>query len=665
MKKRIVVVLCLALFAAVHLTAQVEEVFAPGSYQFGGSARFTRTSHEALRELSEDNDKRTTTALQLSPSFGRFVSDGVYFGFSPSLMYTRDKYLSEQDDQETDRVFHNMRLGLGLSTSRYFYGSSVSAGTWVPELFASTGIEFLIGLEDKVADQPIQDERRGFGFNAGLGLRSHYFVTERVSFAVGAAMRYELRSFDNLLRDNLGESVERDESAFNFGSFIIEAIAGVYWFLPPRQSFQIGNRESSSSARAGTADSWTSVPGFPSDAVYFGGTLDGLPDGDGTLLFANGGSYVGRFVRGAFDGDGRLMDAHGRFFSGSFRGGQPHGDGVYFDGQDTVQVSYRNGTRVDEAFLGTMAVLEERIAELETEIGPNHDNAVEAVRARANDVVELIQQMSTATSSQSFFLQFDIADTTYNLQAGPDDLVLSRLSVNVTRDESGEVVEIERRDSQLGITSTGLSIRQTDETITRIENPVDSVRTGLVNLGTNISVADSYSNFGLSAAIGVRNFANRGNPLPGPSGGSGSGFDWRLMGSAQLSVVSYEVVDFDSFDPWSGSLPTEQRTITGLNLGGSASIGWTRYRFQPMNPDDLTQSGRGMTFGIQGTVLAFLGGIASEVPGMNQVLVVPAPMVTFDRYRFNPATAKYSVRSLFVFIWPAPFTASVAYSFSL
>lgn len=77
------------------------------------------------------------------------------------------------------------------------------------------------------------------------------------------------------------------------------------------------------------------------DEYYIGDFQSNYPDGQGTLVYANGGWYQGEFKRGFFDGLGTLVYANGDRYQGEFKRG-------FFDGLGTL--TYANGDRYEGEF---------------------------------------------------------------------------------------------------------------------------------------------------------------------------------------------------------------------------------------------------------------------------------------------------------------------------
>ena len=70
---------------------------------------------------------------------------------------------------------------------------------------------------------------------------------------------------------------------------------------------------------------------YPDGSTYFGtlSNQDGLPEGQGTYTFANGGRYVGEFKDGMKNGQGTDIYANGAKYVGEWKDGKENGQGTY------------------------------------------------------------------------------------------------------------------------------------------------------------------------------------------------------------------------------------------------------------------------------------------------------------------------------------------------
>ena len=70
------------------------------------------------------------------------------------------------------------------------------------------------------------------------------------------------------------------------------------------------------------------VINFNNGNKYDGAAVDGVPEGNGTLILKNGDKFEGQFVDGKYNGFGRLTFAeNGDYYIGNFKDGLFHGLG--------------------------------------------------------------------------------------------------------------------------------------------------------------------------------------------------------------------------------------------------------------------------------------------------------------------------------------------------
>lgn len=74
----------------------------------------------------------------------------------------------------------------------------------------------------------------------------------------------------------------------------------------------------------------TPVATLPDGAHYYGAMVDGVFQGQGEMLWANGTSYKGQFVAGEFHGAGTMKFSAGEYYSGQFSHGEITGFGNYY-----------------------------------------------------------------------------------------------------------------------------------------------------------------------------------------------------------------------------------------------------------------------------------------------------------------------------------------------
>jgi len=72
------------------------------------------------------------------------------------------------------------------------------------------------------------------------------------------------------------------------------------------------------------------------DGKYTGQCKSGVPDGEGTVVFANGDRYQGSFTRGKIEGRGTWTSARSGVYSGQWHDGKRHGTGTLQWGQGST-----------------------------------------------------------------------------------------------------------------------------------------------------------------------------------------------------------------------------------------------------------------------------------------------------------------------------------------
>lgn len=185
--------------------------------------------------------------------------------------------------------------------------------------------------------------------------------------------------------------------------------------------------------------------------------------------------------------------------------------------------------------------------------------------------------------------------------------------------------------------SEGIGYRYSETRVSPNGDPI--LRARLTNVGftlgvTGIGMTTSASG---SLSISQTTITNRGDPLPGDGGGTGKGFSWGALITA-------------------GGFASE--IVSGGTVTGAVQLGYSKYTFQPIDTETLMQSGRGYTIG------ALLGGGISFGNGTYGIPII-APVLSLDRYSYNPGSASYSKRSYFGFIWPYPLSITLGYGTSL
>lgn len=100
---------------------------------------------------------------------------------------------------------------------------------------------------------------------------------------------------------------------------------------------------------------------YPNGDSYSGEQINGVPEGNGTMLWINGDKYIGEFKNGLMDGKGNYIWANGDRYKGEFKNSKKHGQGVMtwnngdiYEGQfinDEINgqgtMIYSNGSRLE------------------------------------------------------------------------------------------------------------------------------------------------------------------------------------------------------------------------------------------------------------------------------------------------------------------------------
>lgn len=87
---------------------------------------------------------------------------------------------------------------------------------------------------------------------------------------------------------------------------------------------------------------FTDLDGILVNAQYQGKLKDGLPDGEGVLIY-EGWTRSGKFVNGELDGQGEKFDGDGNYSKGTFSKGRLNGDGIMKIGNTVYEGRFENG----------------------------------------------------------------------------------------------------------------------------------------------------------------------------------------------------------------------------------------------------------------------------------------------------------------------------------
>jgi hypothetical protein len=75
--------------------------------------------------------------------------------------------------------------------------------------------------------------------------------------------------------------------------------------------------------------SWKTSGDLENDIVYIGEVSNGVPNGQGTLIWADGDKYVGQWKNGRWNGQGTYTRKDGQEYIGAWKDNRRHGQGTY------------------------------------------------------------------------------------------------------------------------------------------------------------------------------------------------------------------------------------------------------------------------------------------------------------------------------------------------
>ena len=391
------------------------------------------------------------------------------------------------------------------------------------------------------------------------------------------------------------------------------------------------------------------VPG----GVYTGQVVDGRPDGEGRLEYDDGRVYEGGFREGTFHGRATLIGPDGDSLEITFNDGIPDGAGQYRFGQEAFEVSYSDGIRTDARYI-------ERIIPNFREIQRQRDELTAAVReglpdaafaANAQAIDQLRAQLDGDTGPERLLFQFQIEDQLISFRLNDDGLVISRFEEIRIEDDNGELLAVYRAGDTLAVTEAGAALRIAREELELLDEPRESVTFRTLVGGGGAFVGRNVFLGGANFGADYRYMNNSGSYLPGLPGGSGRGWDYRGTGTlrADFQRISFDF-DGESFEE------TEFR----LSVLGAASVGRTRYTFEPADRTTLGQEGRGRTWGLQ--LLFSYEVIRPEPPPPPEGIelfpaletiynrltrrwrIMPAPFFSIETYRYSPGSVRLESR---------------------
>lgn len=384
---------------------------------------------------------------------------------------------------------------------------------------------------------------------------------------------------------------------------------------------------------------------------YWGELHNGIvPHGTGVLVFGDGTVYEGSFERGGFEGHGTLTYPNGTVFVGLFEGGVPTGDGeLTVDADRLVETSEDARSLLEELkqakrSLSAAAAAEAGTAELQTML-----TRIKQIESSIRDLVDIralltrigidsdmsmslhdgfeptLQLESRRETRNVAGVYEEVSETKIDVRLADGAVTAARTESAKTTAMDGEAVQVESKTTEATASPEFIGIEHREELRERRYEPETSLAFGTWGLDYTGSFFAGFSSHNVLGSIGYRS-VSRKTPFPGPAGGSKPGFDFRLNAGAGVA--------FSDSDPV-------------FSVSGWASLGYSKVTFEPLDRNDLTQPGKGFSIGVQA------GG--TLIPDYEVIAPMIAPLLTFDRYTYNPSTAKYRATHYRFFIWPYPF----------
>ena len=608
------------------------------NFQPGGAVLdFDFTYYSPLDDTSDYYD------LYYSMSLNTFVSEGISLGVR--LNYDYDYYY--------DEGLFDIRIPVSYIFPLMPPGATTGS---------AMGFTFDVGFLGLGSDT------RESSFYIWPILKSYFFLNPRVALYFNLEfMRINLSSWATETVDtymNIGTGLS---FFFPHKDYALVKKAGaapaVAAASPVQESTVSAGAAAAPPAPASPSSSNTGTDANPvvlANGDRFVGTVSGgLPQGQGVLI---AGPYktIGYFIDGKPEGLCTIIDPEGREVKGMFRDGKAEGAFTVQTASGSSQAFFSNGVRMDLDVNRMTRDLLREVEQLKQEAQRilSSGKPLEATEDLLFRISEKRQKIEENHRAEEVMARFSYGEKEYELRLEDGELLrLSTSEEDIVYDADGNAVSVTTvtKSGLLGEKGLGFEIKQ--ETLTRNYEPVKKVAFKIANVGANLAFSDVYSMVGGSAGVSYRSFSNGGRDFPGPEGGQGKGLDLRAGANLQIMAMTMETYDY-SGGGWYPETVTETN-VFGYAMG-QATVGYTWFKFKPMDQATLQQKGSGWTLGIGGAYnMAFSSDDSSGYGGF-----LPLPLVSWEFYNYNPNTAKYSVKSLTGFIWPVPFSLSVNYAFS-
>jgi hypothetical protein len=382
---------------------------------------------------------------------------------------------------------------------------------------------------------------------------------------------------------------------------------------------------------------------------------------EGMVVGPAGTFASGKLRNGVLDGIGVVGNyLDGRQLAGKFVAGSPEGFAVFTDSKGTAEsAEYSKGHR-DLSLIPLLPVDLQDLKDLKNSVVMKLSDGVklEDMDDLLLEIAEKREAVQNKLGPEDLLSSFATGEGISSIRTA-DGVTwnVKELTENVIRGADGKVVSIERRTIATSGSGPGIGISIKSETITRQTDPVFTVANGGTSFGFNFStMPETMTLVGLNLGVNYRKFSNGGKAMPGPEGGKGGGLDLRASAAVNATLLNMNTVTYSG---WTLVESNETYGFGGLDLAGL--IGWTSFRFNPMNEADLTQKGKGWSLGLKANYSLPL---SSEDLGDSGGGFGLTPAFSFDRYTYNQATAKYKSSSTMIFAWPYPISISLVYSAS-
>jgi hypothetical protein len=365
--------------------------------------------------------------------------------------------------------------------------------------------------------------------------------------------------------------------------------------------------------------------------MYIGDELDGLPHGEGKMMYPDGSYYIGEFQDGNFHGSGMMYSADGETqFIGTFENGFPIGVGNFFSGETMEKVIFDNGMQAGEEHQEQIRNGSAEYLELKEKLEDAVANGLEesGLDILKTAVEKAYQELRRSTIVDRFIHGFDIGEGRLIVDVtGDRSLTLVFSDTEILTDNTGEVLALDKKNSGVSLSASGIGFSYENEEIARQYKELKILPFSKWGIGYMGSLYNGDMSHQGNLSLGYRRIKSK-IPFPGPDGGRRNGSDFRFEAGGSVGYA-YSL---------------------SYSANSTISLGYYSLNFGPLNQNTLKQAGKGWSIGGKAGAM----GVFSDYGTM--FIPVLAPYISFDRYVFNPSTAKYRMKSFELFVWPYPIT---------